>query len=177
MAERYCRKRSKKNQLNKSSSSSNMIEDQVDSGEGKEQDGDGDEDVVIDLYASSCKRECAETFHEAGKERAMDEVAKLYEMVKSMPEGPQKAHFMKRVSLHVEVCLLGCSLGVGWGGGVAIGIVGVLFGFCFCQFESSSKAGCTPTSVPKKKHMSSLSRLRKSMRRNKVSRAAIIAVL
>lgn len=136
----------------------------MDSGEGKEREGE--EDVVIDVYASSCKRERVETFHESGKERAMDEVAKLYEMVKNMPEGPQKAHFMKRVSLNTNVmCFLEFSLrcGRGWGGGVA---VRCLF---FSQFESASKAGCTPTSVPKQKHFSSLSRLRKSMRRNKVS--------
>ncbi len=100
VAERYCRKRSRKQQLNKSSGSADLIEDQVD-GEGSkgEQQGEEEEeeDVAIDLYSSSCKRECLETFHEAGKDKAMDEVAKLYEMVKNMPEGPQKAHFMKRV--------------------------------------------------------------------------------
>ena len=101
MAERYCRKKSRRNQLNKSSNSSDLIEDQVDSGPGgREGEGQGEEeeDVAIDLYTSSCKRECVETFHETGKERAMDEVAKLYEMVKNMPDGPQKVHFMKRVS-------------------------------------------------------------------------------
>ena len=46
--------------------------------------------------------------------------------------------------------------------------------FCF-QFESASKAGCTPTSVPKHKHMSSLSRLKRSFKRNKVSRAGVRA--
>lgn len=57
-----------------------------------------EEDVALDVYSTCCKRECVETFHDTGKETAMDEVAKLYELVKNMPEGPQKAHFMKRVS-------------------------------------------------------------------------------
>ena len=104
VAERYCRKKSRKHQLNKSSSSADLIEDQVDGERGQKMvegenrvEEEEEEDVVIDVYSSSCKRECLETFHETGKERAMDEVAKLYEMVKNMPDGPQKAHFMKRV--------------------------------------------------------------------------------
>ena len=90
VAERYCRKRSKKHHTKKLS------------GVGEEErDGEGEgeeESLPIDLYTTSCKRACVETFHESGKERAMDEVAKLYEMVKNMPDGPQKNHFMKRVS-------------------------------------------------------------------------------
>lgn len=62
-----------------------------------------EEDVTIDIYSTCCKRECVEAFHESGKEKAMDEVAKLYELVKNMPDGPQKAHFMKRVSCFVCV--------------------------------------------------------------------------
>ena len=58
-----------------------------------------EEEVTLDLYSTCCKRECVETFHDTGKENAMDEVAKLYELVKNMPDGPQKAHFMKRVRM------------------------------------------------------------------------------
>ncbi len=89
MAERYCKKKSRRNQL-------------IKSGGGEVGGGLPDEEkesVPIDVYSTSCKRECVETFHEAGKERAVDEVAQLYELVKNMPEGPQKAHFMKRVCL------------------------------------------------------------------------------
>lgn len=93
VAERYCRKRSKKSHPKMSSTittHSSMIQ---------EEEGEGEEgDVPLDLYATSCKRECVETFHDTGKEKAMDEVAKLYELVRNMPDGPQKAHFMKRVS-------------------------------------------------------------------------------
>lgn len=89
VAERYIRKRSRRKQHAKE-----LSEDKA-GGEGEEEE----EDLPIDLYSTSCKRECVETFHESGKERAMDEVAKLYELVMSMPDGPQKTHFMKRVSL------------------------------------------------------------------------------
>ena len=66
-------------------------------GEEEEEEGEEEEELVLDLVSTSCKRECVETFHETGKQTAMDEVAKLYELVKNMPDGPQKAHFMKRV--------------------------------------------------------------------------------
>ena len=102
VAERYCRKKGRRNQFNKSSGSAELLEDQVDGVDEKQEE----EDVAIDLYSSSCKRECLETFHEDGKGRAMDEVAKLYELVKNMPDGPQKAHFMKRVSWYC-LCLGG----------------------------------------------------------------------
>lgn len=92
VAERYCRKRSRRNQLKKSRSSSSIGED----GEDRVEDGN---DLPIDLYSTSCKRECVDNFHETGKDRAMDEVAKLYELVKNMPDGPQKTHFMKRASV------------------------------------------------------------------------------
>lgn len=87
VAERYCRKRSRKDRTKKLSS---VGEDE---GEGEEDE----ESLPIDLYTTSCKRARVETFHDAGKENAMDEVAKLYELVKNMPDGPQKTHFMKRV--------------------------------------------------------------------------------
>lgn len=95
VAERYCRKRSRKHQTRNYPGEDRQKEEE------KEEVDDyvGDEEgLAIDLYTTSCKRECLETFHETGKERAMDEVAKLYELVKNMPDGPQKAHFMKRVS-------------------------------------------------------------------------------
>ena len=95
VAERYCcRKRSRRNQSKISSGK----EESFDELDGEEEEEEEEEDVALDLYSTSCKRECVETFHDQGKERAMDEVAKLYELVKNMPEGPQKAHFMKRVS-------------------------------------------------------------------------------
>lgn len=98
VAERYSRKRSKKNHLKMSSYNSSIGEWE----EEPEEEEEGMEDVALDLYSTSCKRECVETFHETGKEKAMDEVAKLYELVKNMPDGPQKAHFMKRVSCECE---------------------------------------------------------------------------
>lgn len=95
VAERYCRKRSKKNSMKMSSYNSSIGEWEEEQEEGEEEA----EDVALDLYSTCCKRECVETFHETGKDNAMDEVAKLYELVKNMPGGPQKAHFMKRVSI------------------------------------------------------------------------------
>lgn len=96
VAERYCKKKRLRN-ANKSTSSGSLDLDTEEEEMAK--------DVVLDVYSTSCKRQCVETFHEDGKERAMDEVAKLYELVKNMPDGPQKAHFMKRVSrLMVTMC-------------------------------------------------------------------------
>lgn len=66
---------------------------------GEEEEEEDSSGPALDLYTTSCKRECVENYHDVGKERAMDEVAKLYEIVKNMPDGPQKTHFMKRVSL------------------------------------------------------------------------------
>ena len=62
-------------------------------------------DIPLELYTTSCKRACPEEFHSAGKERALAEVASLYEYVQKMPDGPQKTHFLKRVS---------GSLGLSW---------------------------------------------------------------
>lgn len=39
-----------------------------------------------------------DSFHAQGQQMAGDEVNALFEYVQKMPEGPQKAHFMKRVS-------------------------------------------------------------------------------
>ena len=55
-------------------------------------------DVPFDVYRTSCQRMEVDNFHEQGQQRAGAEVAALYEYVQKMPEGPQKAHFMKRVS-------------------------------------------------------------------------------
>lgn len=102
VAERYCRKRSKRKRLKMSSYNSSIGE--------WEEDEEEEEDVTLDLYSTCCKRECVEAYHETGKENAMDEVAKLYELVKDMPDGPQKAHFMKRVcitSMYVSTALDG----------------------------------------------------------------------
>ena len=54
----------------------------------------------MDMYSTSCeRRQCSdEEFHRAGQERALEEVAALYELIHKMPDGPKKAHFLKRVS-------------------------------------------------------------------------------
>lgn len=100
VAERYSRKRLRESQR----------ESRGEGGEGEgEEEEQGEGTPAIDMYTTSCKRECLENFHESGKDRAMDEVAKLYELVKNMPDGPQKAHFLKRVSL--PVCSIsGCGV-------------------------------------------------------------------
>ena len=85
VAERYCKKKLRRKLKNSSSMPS--IARSID-----------DEDLPIDLYSTSCKRQCVETFHESGQECAMEEVAKLYKIVQDMPDGPQKTHFLKRVS-------------------------------------------------------------------------------
>ena len=59
--------------------------------------GEDDDDVVMDMYTTCCKRECIEDFHKEGQERAVSEVAQLVELIKNMPDGPQKTHFLKRV--------------------------------------------------------------------------------
>ena len=56
-----------------------------------------DEDVAMDMYSTCCKRECIEDFHKAGQDRASAEVAQLKDFIMRMPDGPQKAHFLKRV--------------------------------------------------------------------------------
>lgn len=57
----------------------------------------GNNDVVMDMYTTCCKRECIEDFHRAGQERATSEVAQLIEFIQNMPAGPQKTHFLKKV--------------------------------------------------------------------------------
>lgn len=59
---------------------------------------DGDDSVAIDIYSTACQRTDAETFHQTGQDNAATEVDALYEIVKNMPDGPQKTHFLKRVS-------------------------------------------------------------------------------
>ncbi len=56
-----------------------------------------DEDIPLEMYTTSCKRACPEDFHTQGKDRATAELAALYEVVRKMPDGPQKTHFLKRV--------------------------------------------------------------------------------
>ena len=84
VAERYCRKKRSCNISGghefKSTSSS-----------------EGDDDIVMDMYVTCCKRESVEDFHKEGQERAVAEVAQLINFIQSMPDGPQKVHFMKRV--------------------------------------------------------------------------------
>ena len=54
----------------------------------------------MDIYSTSCQRmSTSEDFHTAGKEMAVAELAQLYEYVQKMPDGPKKAHFMKRVGM------------------------------------------------------------------------------
>ncbi len=60
---------------------------------------DGDDSVAIDIYSTACQRTDLETFHHKGQDNATTEVDALYEIVKNMPDGPQKTHFLKRVSV------------------------------------------------------------------------------
>ncbi len=62
---------------------------------------DEDQSVAIDIYSTACQREDSEAFHQTGQDNASAEVDALYEIVRNMPDGPQKTHFLKRVS----VCL------------------------------------------------------------------------
>ena len=57
------------------------------------------EDIPLDMCTTHCKQICPDDFHTAGKERALAEISSLYEYVQKMPDGPQKAHFLKRVSI------------------------------------------------------------------------------
>ena len=68
-------------------------------------------DVPLELYTTSCKRVCPEEFHSVGKERALAEVASLYEYVQKLPDGPQKTHFLKRVSGDLKLWILQCYCG------------------------------------------------------------------
>ena len=56
-----------------------------------------DDDVAMDMYSTCCKRECVEDFHKSGQDRAAAEIAQLKDFIMKMPDGPQKAHFLKRV--------------------------------------------------------------------------------
>ena len=100
VADRYCKKMAKRKE--KMSASASSLGDSLD---GKVRKGEDEEDgeIVIDVYSTSCKRQCSKNYHEIGKENAMVEVADLYEIVKNMPEGHQKAYFMKKVSLYLSV--------------------------------------------------------------------------
>jgi len=60
------------------------------------------EDVALDMCTTYCKRVCPDNFHAAGKEKALAEISSLYEYVQKMPDGPQKTHFLKRVSIIQE---------------------------------------------------------------------------
>lgn len=60
---------------------------------------DGGDSVAIDIYSTACQRTDSETFHQTGQENASAEVDALFEIVKNMPDGPQKTHFLKRVSV------------------------------------------------------------------------------
>lgn len=60
---------------------------------------ESEESVAIEIYSTACQRESSETFHQSGQEKAATEVAALYEIVRNMPDGPQKTHFLKRVSI------------------------------------------------------------------------------
>ena len=58
-----------------------------------------EEDVPVEMYSTCCQRAAdPDDFHASGQARALAEVASLFEMVQKMPDGPQKTHFMKRVS-------------------------------------------------------------------------------
>ena len=67
-----------------------------------------DDGVAIDIYSTACKRESSTTFHQTGQDSAATEVAALYEIVQNMPDGPQKTHFLKRVSR--QPCLTSAQL-------------------------------------------------------------------
>ena len=57
----------------------------------------------MDMYASSCQQVSmsSDQFHDKGKEMAITELASLYEYVCKMPDGPQKHHFLKKVSTYL----------------------------------------------------------------------------
>ena len=61
-----------------------------------------EEDIALDMCNTYCQQESSVDFHKAGQERAMTEVAALYEAVKNMPDGPQKSLFLKKVCLPTQ---------------------------------------------------------------------------
>ena len=84
MAEKYCKKIKSRRAILGSTDSL----DTVDSGV---------ETIAIDMYTTSCQRESVDTFHQNGQDKAVAELASLYEVVQKMPDGPQKTHFLKKV--------------------------------------------------------------------------------
>lgn len=64
------------------------------------------EDIPLDMCTTYCKQVCTDDFHAAGKERALAEISSLYEYVQKMPDGPQKTHFLKRVSIPCRTLLV-----------------------------------------------------------------------
>lgn len=56
----------------------------------------GEADIPFDMYRTSCQRMDVGSFHEEGMQNADAEVKALRAYVEKMPDGPQKAHFMKR---------------------------------------------------------------------------------
>lgn len=65
-----------------------------------------EEDIALDMCNTYCQQESSVDFHKAGQERAMTEVAALYEAVKNMPDGPQKSLFLKKVCLPIRYDIL-----------------------------------------------------------------------
>ena len=55
------------------------------------------------MCSTYCHQESSDNFHAAGQERATTEVAALYEAIKNMPDGPQKALFLKKVRVKYPV--------------------------------------------------------------------------
>ncbi|CAI7993300.1 Rho GTPase-activating protein 19 [Geodia barretti] len=62
----------------------------------KKRDTTQEEDIALDMCSTYCQQECSDDFHAAGQQRAMTEMAALYEAVKNMPDGPQKSLFLKK---------------------------------------------------------------------------------
>lgn len=104
------------------------------------------EDIPLDMCTTHCKQICPDDFHAAGKERALAEISSLYEYVQKMPDGPQKAHFLKRVSIPQSslwaYCLVGSMMQKvsslpNWGSLVLL------------QFETGNKIPGTPVGYVK----------------------------
>ena len=56
-------------------------------------------DAPLSLASSSCQRVPVASFHSEGRDRALEEVSKLYAYVQSLPSGAQKTHFLKKVGM------------------------------------------------------------------------------
>ena len=65
-------------------------------------------DAPLGLASSCCRQMPVASFHSEGRERALEEVSKLYAYVQSLPSGAQKTHFLKKVCVCVShfPCLL-----------------------------------------------------------------------